>query len=85
MIKEYADDQTKSGNVLNRSFCSNCGSCLFITRTVDGVTGDFVILATGTFDLGMGKEEWVPQKEFYCKDRASWLPPLENAIQLNTM
>ncbi|KAJ5897762.1 hypothetical protein N7504_008050 [Penicillium tannophilum] len=85
MIKTYDDDQTDSGSVLNRSFCSNCGSCLFTTRTVDGVTGDFVVLTSGTFDLGVGNEEWVPQREFYCKNRASWLPPLENTVQLDTM
>ncbi|KAJ6005761.1 hypothetical protein N7451_003705 [Penicillium sp. IBT 35674x] len=85
MIRTYDDDQTKSGNILNRSFCSNCGSCLFTTQTVNGVTGDFVVLTSGTFDLGVGNEEWVPQREFYCKDRASWLPPLEDTVQMSTM
>ncbi|KAJ5636299.1 uncharacterized protein N7484_009612 [Penicillium longicatenatum] len=84
-LKVYDDGQTASGNVLNRSFCSNCGSCLFTTRMVDGVTQDGVVLSSGTFDLSEGEEQWVPQKEFYCKDRAAWLPPLDNTVQFSTM
>ncbi|KAJ5939267.1 hypothetical protein N7466_002401 [Penicillium verhagenii] len=85
VIKTYDDNNTDSGNVLNRSFCSNCGSCLFTTSTVDGVTADAVVLTSGTMDFGGGKEDWVPQREFYCKDRATWLPPLENTIQSSGM
>ncbi|KAJ5106881.1 DUF636 domain protein [Penicillium angulare] len=83
MIRVFEDERTASGNVLNRSFCSNCGSSLFLARSVNGIPGDAVFVSSGTMDLD--GEEWVPTKEVWCKDRYSWLHPFHNTDTKSTM
>ncbi|KAJ6014922.1 DUF636 domain protein [Penicillium herquei] len=77
IIKTFKDSRTDSGNVLNRSFCSNCGSTIYTTRVVDGVEEGHIIMTSGTMDLKDG-EEWTPMVELFCKGRCSWIPKFES-------
>lgn len=36
-IKTYRDANTKTGNALLRSFCSNCGSSIFLAPAAGGL------------------------------------------------
>jgi hypothetical protein len=42
-----------------------------------------VIVTSGTMNLE-GKE-WVPKKEYYCRNRSDWLPVTEGTERNNTM
>lgn len=84
LLKTFDDAATDSGNVLHRSFCSECGSTLFTKRSVDGVEGPGMIVSSGTMDF-TGGQEWVPMREVFCKDRASWLPDFETTDKVHTM
>ncbi|KAJ5629506.1 hypothetical protein N7528_003163 [Penicillium herquei] len=83
-LKIYKDQNTDSGNLLHRAFCSNCGSYISVTRVVNGVEAFGAIISAGTLDLPSG-EEWVPKKEIYCKNRTSWLPTFEGVAQEEKM
>ncbi|KAH6916321.1 DUF636 domain-containing protein [Coprinopsis sp. MPI-PUGE-AT-0042] len=66
LVKRYVDGNTKSGKALTRSFCSNCGSSLFLAP--DG--GDITIAHVANIK---GSEKWIPKKEFFGQDRCAWI------------
>ncbi|KAJ5355503.1 uncharacterized protein N7496_012715 [Penicillium cataractarum] len=78
LLKIYKDSNNSSGNALSRTFCSNCGSPLFITNSV---FKGMLTVTSGTMDLGPSKSEWAPQVEVFCQSRREWLPPVEGAAQ----
>lgn len=43
-----------------------------------------VIVTSGTMNLE-GKDTWVPKKEYYCKNRADWIPFIEGTETYNAM
>ncbi|KAJ5621330.1 hypothetical protein N7528_006113 [Penicillium herquei] len=83
VLKTFEDGGTDSGNVLKRSFCSNCGSPIYTTRVVGGVEEGHIIMTSGTMDF-KGGDEWAPMVELYCKNRCSWLPNLEGTKTFET-
>ncbi|GLI81275.1 hypothetical protein PoHVEF18_009651 [Penicillium ochrochloron] len=78
LLKTYEDSNNSSGNVLSRAFCSNCSSSLFITNSLNK---GMLVVTSGTMDLG--RAEWVPQVEVFCKSRREWLPPVEGTTTCN--
>jgi hypothetical protein len=40
-----------------------------------------LVVTSGTMDLG--RAEWVPQVEVFCKSRREWLPPVEGTTTCN--
>ncbi len=72
VVKSFDDNGTGSGNTSHRSFCSNCGSSVFINN--DG-RPEWTIVMTGCMkDV---PAEWSPKMELYCKYKAKWLPDVE--------
>lgn len=72
--KIYHDANTDSGKVLQRAFCSNCGSPIYSqSQNIPGMC----IVKLGLFD-----EVLKPTKEFYCKSRVSWVTPIDGATQV---
>ncbi|KAJ5165837.1 hypothetical protein N7492_006133 [Penicillium capsulatum] len=72
LLKTF-DKETDAGNVLSRSFCSNCGSPLFITsKNHPGAQ----VVSVGSMDFASGKNEWQPRDEYYSHRRAEWFPEL---------
>ena len=69
MIRTYRDGATDSGNILERSFCSACGSQLFTTNSA---APDVIIVTAGSIDRK--KFDQVPDAEFYGKRRLGWMP-----------
>ncbi|KAF1937941.1 hypothetical protein EJ02DRAFT_355673 [Clathrospora elynae] len=57
LLRQYDDSDTSTGEVVHRSFCTNCGSPM-LTKSprMPGVT----IIPSGVFD---GKQEWKPAYE----------------------
>ncbi|QKX64699.1 uncharacterized protein TRUGW13939_11875 [Talaromyces rugulosus] len=68
--KEHAADNG-SGMLIHREFCSNCGST--ILEYGEAVKADFRYIAVGTLD---DPDALPPKGEFFCKDRASWMPEI---------
>lgn len=62
-IKSYMDTAVDSGNVLRRSFCSNCGSNLFLQNTTHPKMTDVIIIMTGSIDGR--KDGFAPRRELY--------------------
>ncbi|CAF1103288.1 unnamed protein product [Adineta steineri] len=75
--KMYQDGETDSGTVIQRAFCSNCGSQLYTTSpTMPGVK----IIKLGLFD-----DIPKPSMELYCKERPSWEKPIDGTKQFHAM
>lgn len=75
--KIYQDGNTDSGTPIQRAFCGNCSCPIYsATPTLPGV----LIVKCGLF-------EEIPQAsmELYCKTRPSWMKPVDNAKQFETM
>ncbi|KAJ6017238.1 Glutathione-dependent formaldehyde-activating enzyme/centromere protein V [Penicillium sp. IBT 35674x] len=72
--KEHAADNG-SGTLIYRQFCDNCGSFILeygmIEIFADRITGG----CQGPFSL-YDPEALPPKVEFFCKDRASWMPEI---------
>lgn len=70
----YRAATAESGGSLARSFCSVCGSSLFVASEKN--PGQ-VAVTSGTMDNAQGVEGvegklWTPQLEVYCKRKAKW-------------
>ncbi|KAL4814762.1 Mss4-like protein [Aspergillus spinulosporus] len=75
--KEFAADNG-SGSIVHREFCDNCGS--FICECGDDVKDKFRYIVVGSLD---NPELLPPKGEFFCKDRASWMPEIPNVFHKN--
>ncbi|QGA14952.1 hypothetical protein EYB26_002608 [Talaromyces marneffei] len=82
-LRTYHDSQTDAKVTVNRSFCTTCGSSLFITNDVSPMLEGAVIVTSGTMNLE-GKE-WAPKQEYYCRSRGSWVPVIEGTERNNTL
>lgn len=68
-LQKYTDKSSDSGGILSRSFCSTCGSNMFVhASNFPGV----IVVASGTLD-GVDSLDWKPEYEFFCKRRGAWL------------
>jgi hypothetical protein len=75
--KIYQDNNTGSGNTIQRAFCSNCGSPIYtVTPALPGIQ----IVKLGLFD-----EIPKPTTEIYCKRRLSWNKPIDGVKQFDAM
>lgn len=64
-------------------FCARCGTYIY-KETDAEEQKDIVIVTAGTLDEDGTKftlENMKIQKEFYIKDRVSWMKPIEGAEQ----
>ncbi|KAL4877414.1 Mss4-like protein [Aspergillus karnatakaensis] len=68
--KEHVAD-----NGVHREFCDNCGS--FICEYGDAVKDKFRYLVVGSLD---DPEVLPPKGEFFCKERASWMPEVQDVF-----
>lgn len=55
-----------------RNFCSECGSHLF---ALTALNNEIISLSAGSLDR---VDEWTPTKEQYCRNKASWVAPLDS-------
>jgi len=67
-LKTYIDHSPDAGGTVERSFCGDCGSPLFIRNPKHE---NAVIVTSGTLELG--EEVWSPKMEFFCKRKAGWV------------
>ncbi|MCJ1394326.1 hypothetical protein MMC18_007204 [Xylographa bjoerkii] len=73
IIRTYEDSKTDSGDTVQRSFCSICGSPLFI---MNAKFDRAVIVTKGTMN---GAIEWTPQQEYYCKRKEKYVSNMKIA------
>ena len=76
----YADKSPESGDVLQRSFCTTCGSNLFIKNGRMEKLGALSV-TTGTMDDQKGLR---PTMEVWGRGRREWLNPVEGALVKDT-
>ncbi|KAJ8107600.1 hypothetical protein OPT61_g8754 [Boeremia exigua] len=74
LLKQYDDRETETGEVVHRSFCSNCGSAM-LTKSprMPGVT----IVPSGVFD---GQHDWKPSYEQWRRSKVCFMEPIR-AVQ----
>jgi hypothetical protein len=70
----YADTNTESGDALNRSFCSLCGSNLVLQNSYLLDRG-LIAITTGT--INEKSELQRPDLELFCRNRRTWLSEVE--------
>ncbi|KKK26310.1 hypothetical protein P175DRAFT_0533432 [Aspergillus ochraceoroseus IBT 24754] len=70
-LATYEDRATSSGQALQRSFCSICGSCLFVQNEISERNG-IIAVTSGTINDRSGLQ---PTLEYWCQRRRSWLQP----------
>ncbi|KAF8216726.1 Mss4-like protein [Mycena galopus ATCC 62051] len=68
-LKKYDDNWTTSGNTLTRSFCSNCGTSLFLTSPTKK---EWITVCPAT----VADQEWVPRHENRPDARCPWVADL---------
>ncbi|CAK5267746.1 unnamed protein product [Mycena citricolor] len=69
LVKQYHDSDTTSGQTLIRSFCSNCGSSLFLSPT----KADWKSVCPSAVD---GGRDWVPRRENRTDAKFGWVQQL---------
>lgn len=89
-IKEYSDTDTDSGAPLTRSFCTNCGSSLFMKPSIPKYA-DVILVPSGLIE---DTSEWgksmvilyepfidliatVPKCELYSDEKRGWISVLD--------
>ncbi|KAJ6519031.1 DUF636 domain-containing protein [Mycena sanguinolenta] len=65
-IKAYDDNDTTSGNIITRRFCSNCGTNLFLSSPVKT---DWMALSPAMVE----GQNWVPRRENRPDTKCSWV------------
>ncbi|KAI9926357.1 hypothetical protein MW887_004121 [Aspergillus wentii] len=79
MPKEHVSDNG-SGAMIHREFCGDCGS--FILEYGDAVKHQFRYIFVGSLD---SPEALPPKGEFFCKDRATWMPEIPDVFHKQTI
>jgi hypothetical protein len=70
-LTHYFDGDTDSGGTPTRSFCSVCGSNVVTTNEGSAFVRGKVIVMSGCLDGDGG--EFMPELEFYEKDKCAWM------------
>jgi hypothetical protein len=71
LLSTYVDKMTDTGNPLERTFCSLCGSNMF---NFPSQFENIVSIAAGSLD---DFESWKPTLEQYCLHRADFLEKMK--------
>ena len=71
-VKIYQDKDTDSGSMLERAFCSNCGSNLSIRNTTNPKMSDNIVICAGSVDGNY--KDYKPQSELFTHRRHAWVP-----------
>jgi hypothetical protein len=74
-IKIYKDKNTDSGSELERAFCTDCGSNLYIRNITDPKMSMNVVVCGGSVDDNF--KTFVPQSELFGHRRHGWVPELK--------
>ncbi|KAK7025137.1 Mss4-like protein [Favolaschia claudopus] len=76
-VRKYNDSDTISGNTIVREFCSQCGTCLFLSSPQQP---DWISVCPGTVE----GQEWVPRREKFVEDnpRSKNLNPISDVLRL---
>ncbi|KAJ7696475.1 Mss4-like protein [Mycena rosella] len=73
LVRQYHDSDTASGNTLTRSFCSECGTSLFLSSPTKT---DWISVCPATVDQA---QDWVPRRENRPDAKFSWVTELHMA------
>ncbi|KAM0700980.1 hypothetical protein Q7P35_011340 [Cladosporium inversicolor] len=76
LVRSYRDDATKSGKVLERFFCSRCGSSLM--NVPDAIPGLAVVCA-GAIESDNSMK---PKFELFEEDKRPWLSKVNGEAKL---
>ena len=76
LVTTYLDPKQESDTILQRKFCSRCGTPLYTLGTTLAV----FYSALDNYEVN-GDAHPKPQIEYYSKDRLPWVKPVEGAQQ----
>lgn len=74
-IKIYEDKDTDSRSKLERAFCSECGSNLYIRNVTNPKMSGNIVICGGTVDDNY--KSFAPQSELFQHRRHSWVPEVK--------
>ncbi|RCI14434.1 hypothetical protein L249_6168 [Ophiocordyceps polyrhachis-furcata BCC 54312] len=74
-LRTYHDGSCDSGGALERGFCGTCGSNMMIEHK--SKLPDKLIIPMGTSDVR--PSDWVPNAEFFCKWKPTWVTTPEDS------
>lgn len=74
-MKIYEDKETDSGAILERAFCSNCGSTLSTRNITNPKASGNIVVAAGTVDDNY--KDFNPQSELFAHRRHAWVPEVK--------
>ncbi|KAK7025138.1 DUF636-domain-containing protein [Favolaschia claudopus] len=69
VVRKYEDNDTTSGDTLQRHFCSHCGTSLFLNSPTKT---DWISVCPATVE----GQEWVPRRESRPDAKCSWVKEL---------
>lgn len=81
-VKIYVDKDTDSSSTLERAFCSNCGSSLYIRNIGNPKMSENIVVCAGTVDDAY--KDFVPQSELFAHRRHSWVPEVKKKAKKET-
>lgn len=74
-VKIFRDTSTDSGSVLERAFCSSCGSSLSIRNITNPKMSDNIVVCAGSVDDNY--KDFNPQSELFAHRRHAWVPEVK--------
>lgn len=81
-LTRWAQNKTiTSGNTMENSFCSTCGTLMY--RRSTGYPGNSIMRIGTVDDFNLHETKLKPRIEQLCKDRVSWLKGGEGAEQID--
>lgn len=82
-LRIYEDHAPDSGGMIERSFCTNCGSSV-IAENKRLFPGAFIVSA-GAMEIDPAGKAWSPQAEYFCKRKAPWFQTPGDTTKYNEM
>ncbi|KAL6711552.1 hypothetical protein ACN47E_004486 [Coniothyrium glycines] len=70
IMHTYEDRSPDSGGMIERSFCSACGSTLIAENKK--LFPGAVIVPAGAMEIDPAGQSWAPSSEYFCKRKAPW-------------
>jgi len=78
-LRTYEDHSPDSGGMIERSFCSECGSSV-ISENKKLFPGAWIVSA-GAMEIDPAGKAWIPHAEYFCKRKAPWFQTPDDTVK----
>ncbi|EKM77882.1 hypothetical protein AGABI1DRAFT_107699 [Agaricus bisporus var. burnettii JB137-S8] len=76
-MKAYRDNDTESEIPVDRRFCTNCGSNVFMNSAEPEAEKKFIIICLGTLDE---KVSWQPKTQLFPHEQRHWVAGINTLV-----